>query len=86
MGYVDLYEGAVFFGPKFGFELDTREEVPIEKLRDSDEILRDKIMKAVRGIKHQRHSTVYILSQVRQLGVGDDISLEMLTDIIASLQ
>lgn len=25
IGYVDLYEGVVFFGPKFGFELDTRE-------------------------------------------------------------
>lgn len=25
LGYVDLYEGIVFFGPKFGFELDTRE-------------------------------------------------------------
>jgi hypothetical protein len=25
LGYVDLYEGVVFFGPKFGFEVDTTE-------------------------------------------------------------
>jgi len=37
-------------------------------------------------VQHQRHSTAYILSRVRQLGFGDDATVEMLVDIIASLQ
>ena len=86
IGYVDLFEGVVFFGPKFGFELDTREEVQVEKLRDADEIIRDKILTACRQVKHQRHSTVYLLSQVRRLGFNDDVTVEVLVDIIASLQ
>lgn len=24
LGYIDLYDGVVFFGPKFGFEIDTK--------------------------------------------------------------
>ncbi len=26
LGYVDLYDGVMFFGPKFGFEVDTKTE------------------------------------------------------------
>ena len=86
IGYVDLYEGVVFFGPKFGFQLDTREEAPVEKLRDNDEIIRDKIQAASKLVKYQRHTHNYILSQLRRLGITNDVTVEMLVDIIASLQ
>lgn len=32
LGFIDIFEGVVFFGPKFGFEIDSRESVHSEKI------------------------------------------------------
>jgi len=69
LGYVDMYEGVVFFGPKFGFELDTRESQPVEKLRDINELLRVKIQDACKFIPNQRHSTNYLVTRIRDLNM-----------------
>lgn len=86
IGFIDKYEGVVFFGPKFGFQADSLEPLPIEKLTSSEEKMKRRVEDAIKQVRHQKHPLAFILKHFDNLGFDYTTPEPLMVEVITSLQ